>query len=43
MAFLGAGAGFSVAQFAKEKEISHGIFSSTQWTEDAPWGGSKAN
>jgi branched-chain amino acid transport system substrate-binding protein len=42
MAFLGAGAGFSVAQFAKEKEISHGIFSSTQWTEDAPWGDSKA-
>jgi branched-chain amino acid transport system substrate-binding protein len=42
MAFLGAGAGFSVAQFAQEKEISHGIFSSTQWTEDAPWGDSKA-
>ncbi len=42
MAFLGAGAGFSVAQFAQEKEISHGIFSSTQWTEDAPWGNSKA-
>jgi branched-chain amino acid transport system substrate-binding protein len=42
MAFLGAGAGFSVAQFAQEKEISHGVFSSTQWTEDAPWSGSKA-
>ena len=42
MAFLGAGAGFSVAQFAKEKEISQGVFSSTQWTEDAPWAGSKA-
>lgn len=42
MAFLGAGAGFSVAQFAKEKEISQGVFSSTQWTEDAPWPGSKA-
>ena len=42
MAFLGAGAGFSVAQFAQEKEISHGVFSSTQWTEDAPWPGSKA-
>jgi len=41
MAFLGAGAGFSVAQFAKEKEISHGVFSSTQWTEDAPWDNSK--
>ena len=42
MAFLGAGAGFSVVQFAKEKEISQGVFSSTQWTEDAPWEGSKA-
>lgn len=41
MAFLGAGAGFSVAQFAKEKDISQGVFSSTQWTEDAPWPGSK--
>ena len=28
MAFIGAGAGFSVSQFAGEKEISHGIFSS---------------
>jgi branched-chain amino acid transport system substrate-binding protein len=42
MAFLGAGAGFSVVQFAQEKDISNGIFSSTQWTEDAPWFGSKA-
>lgn len=42
MAFLGAGAGFSVVQFAQEKEISQGVFSSTQWTEDVPWGGSKA-
>ncbi len=42
MAFLGAGAGFSVAQFAAEKEISNGVFSSTQWTKDAPWGDSKA-
>jgi len=41
MAFLGAGAGFSVVQFAKEKDISQGVFSSTQWTEDAPWSGSK--
>jgi branched-chain amino acid transport system substrate-binding protein len=41
MAFLGAGAGFSVAQFAKEKDISQGVLSSTQWTEDAPWAGSK--
>jgi branched-chain amino acid transport system substrate-binding protein len=42
MAFLGAGAGFSVEQFAQEKEISQGVFSSTQWTENAPWPGSKA-
>ncbi len=42
MCFLGAGAGFSVAQFAKEKEVSNGVFSSTQWTEDAPWDSSKA-
>ena len=42
MAFLGAGAGFSVAQFAAQKEISNGVFSSTQWTKDAPWGDSKA-
>jgi branched-chain amino acid transport system substrate-binding protein len=42
MAFLGAGAGFAVAQFAREKDISNGVFSSTQWTEDAPWPGSKA-
>jgi branched-chain amino acid transport system substrate-binding protein len=41
MAFIGAGAGFSVSQFASEKEISNGIFSSTQWTEDVPWGNSK--
>jgi branched-chain amino acid transport system substrate-binding protein len=42
MAFLGAGAGFSADPFAKEKEISQAVFSSTQWTEDAPWPGSKA-
>jgi len=42
MAFLGAGAGFSVAQFAKEKEISNSVLSQTQWTADAPWPGSKA-
>ncbi len=41
MAFVGAGAGFSVAQFAQEKDVSNGVFSSTQWTEDAPWPGSK--
>jgi branched-chain amino acid transport system substrate-binding protein len=41
MAFLGAGAGFSNAQFAKEKEVSHGIFSSTQWTSAVSWPGAK--
>ena len=41
MAFLGAGAGFSNAQFAKEKEISNGIFSSTQWTSAVSWPGAK--
>lgn len=42
MAFLGAGAGFSTAEFAKEKNISHAIFSSTQWTPDVSWPGAKA-
>ena len=42
MAFLGAGAGFSTAEFASEKNISHGVFSSTQWTPDVSWPGSKA-
>ncbi len=41
MAFLGAGAGFSVVQFANETAISNDVFSSTQWTEDAPWKGSR--
>lgn len=40
-AFLGAGAGFSVAQFAKEKDISNNVFSSTQWTGDVNWPGAK--
>ncbi len=40
-AFLGAGAGFSVAQFAKEKAISNNVFSSTQWTPDVNWPGAK--
>ncbi len=39
MAFLGAGAGFSTAEFASEKNISHGVFSSTQWTPDVSWPG----
>jgi branched-chain amino acid transport system substrate-binding protein len=41
MAFLGAGAGFSTAQFANEKDISNGIFSSTQWTEAVNWPGAR--
>jgi branched-chain amino acid transport system substrate-binding protein len=41
LAFLGAGAGFSTAEFAKEKEISNGMFSSTQWTPDVSWTGAK--
>ncbi|HZX97004.1 MAG TPA: ABC transporter substrate-binding protein [Myxococcales bacterium] len=40
-AFLGAGAGFSNAQFAKEGAVSHGIFSSTQWTSAVSWPGTK--
>src|SRR5207244_8173643 len=40
-AFLGAGAGFSNAQFAKETAVSHGIFSSTQWTPAVSWPGAK--
>jgi branched-chain amino acid transport system substrate-binding protein len=39
--FLGAGAGFATVQFASEKEISHGVFSSTQWTPAANWPGAK--
>ncbi len=41
MAFLGAGAGFSNAQFAKEQQVSNGIFSSTQWTPAVAWPGAK--
>ncbi len=41
MAFLGAGAGFSQVQFGNEKEISNGVFSSTQWTPSVPWPGAK--
>ena len=40
-AFLGAGAGFAVAQFAKERAISNNVFSSTQWTGDVNWPGAK--
>lgn len=41
MAFLGAGAGFATAQFAQEKQISNGVFSSTQWTREVAWTGAK--
>ncbi|MGZ4807715.1 MAG: ABC transporter substrate-binding protein [Thermoanaerobaculia bacterium] len=40
-AFLGAGAGFATVQFAKETNISNGVFSSTQWTSDVNWPGAK--
>ncbi|HSP16673.1 MAG TPA: ABC transporter substrate-binding protein [Thermoanaerobaculia bacterium] len=40
-AFLGAGAGFATVQFAKEKDISNYVLSSTQWTPDVNWPGSK--
>jgi branched-chain amino acid transport system substrate-binding protein len=40
-AFLRAGAGFAVVQFAQEKEISNNVFSSTQWTDDVTWPGAK--
>jgi branched-chain amino acid transport system substrate-binding protein len=40
-AFLGAGAGFATVQFAKEKDISNNVFSSTQWTPDVNWPGAK--
>jgi branched-chain amino acid transport system substrate-binding protein len=41
-AFLGAGAGFATVQFAAEKEIADNVFSSTQWTRNVNWPGSKA-
>lgn len=40
-AFLGAGAGFTTAQFLQQKQVSNFVFSSTQWTEDANWPGAK--
>ncbi len=40
-AFLGAGAGFSTVQFAAEKQISNGVFASSQWTEQVSWPGTK--
>ena len=40
-AFLGAGAGFATEAFAKEQDISNNVFSSTQWTQDVKWPGTK--
>ncbi len=40
-AFLGGGAGFTTVPFAKEKEISNNVFSTTQWTDDVNWAGAK--
>jgi branched-chain amino acid transport system substrate-binding protein len=40
-AFLGAGAGFTTAEFARERAISENVISCTQWTEDVNWPGAK--
>ena len=40
-AYLGAGGGFNLAQFAHEKEISENVITSTQWAEDVKWPGAK--
>ncbi len=40
-AFLGGGAGFTTAQFAKEANISDYVMTSTQWTKDVKWPGAK--
>jgi branched-chain amino acid transport system substrate-binding protein len=41
-AFLGAGAGFANEQFARQKDISNDVFSSTQWTETVNWPGARS-
>jgi branched-chain amino acid transport system substrate-binding protein len=41
-AFLGAGAGFSTAEFAQERAISENVISCTQWTDNVNWPGAKA-
>ena len=38
-AFLGAGAGYTTAQFAQQTEISNFVVSATQWTDDVSWTG----
>ena len=40
-AFLGAGAGFTTAEFANERAVSEHVISCTQWTEDVNWPGAK--
>lgn len=40
-AFLGGGAGFTTVDFLKEKAISEGVISTTQWTDDVNWPGAK--
>jgi branched-chain amino acid transport system substrate-binding protein len=40
-AFLGAGAGFTTAEFARERAISENVISCTQWTEDVNWPGAR--
>ena len=40
-AFLGAGAGFTTPEFAKERAISESVISCTQWTDDVNWPGAK--
>ena len=40
-AFLGAGAGFTTAEFANERAVSENVISCTQWTEDVNWPGAK--
>jgi branched-chain amino acid transport system substrate-binding protein len=38
-AFLGAGAGYTTAQFAQQTDISNLVISATQWTPDVNWPG----
>ncbi len=38
-AFLGAGGGFTLAQFAADRAISNHVITSTQWSEDVRWPG----
>ncbi|GLH69331.1 branched-chain amino acid ABC transporter substrate-binding protein [Geothrix rubra] len=40
-AFLGGGAGFTTAEFAREHAISENVISCTQWTDDVNWPGAR--